>query len=125
MMIVDSRAQAARDPDRHQAVLGADGWGDTEPRGSVNILNLGLWTAVGYNYPVGVWSIGSTVIIHQGPEEWRSFSVHGHHPRHVTPGFLHQMLTTAPPSMPRNDRLVLMVTGGRCPSAWPTWCGRG
>jgi acyl-coenzyme A synthetase/AMP-(fatty) acid ligase len=30
----------------------------------------------------------------------------------VTPGFLHQMLTTAPPTMPRSDGLVLMVTGG-------------
>jgi acyl-coenzyme A synthetase/AMP-(fatty) acid ligase len=112
MMIVDSRAQAAEIQNGIKRFWALIGGGDTEPRGSVNILNLGLWTAVGYNYPVGVWSIGSTVIIHQGPEEWRSFSVPGITHAMVTPGFLHQMLTTAPPSMPRSDRLVLMVTGG-------------
>jgi len=112
MMIVDSRAQAGEIQTGIKRFWERMGGGDTEPHGSVNILNLGLWTAVGYNYPVGVWSIGSTVIIHQGPEEWRSFSVPGITHAMVTPGFLHQMLTTAPPSMPRNDRLVLMVTGG-------------
>jgi acyl-coenzyme A synthetase/AMP-(fatty) acid ligase len=86
--------------------------GQTELRGSVNILNLGLWTVVGYSFPLAVWTVGATVIIHQGPEEWRSFSVPGITHAMVTPAFLHQMLTTAPPSFPRNDMLVLMVTGG-------------
>jgi acyl-coenzyme A synthetase/AMP-(fatty) acid ligase len=112
MMIVDSGAQAAEIQTGIKTFWARMGGGDTEPRGSVNILNLGLWTSVGYSYPVGVWSIGSTVIIHQGPEEWRSFSVPGITHAMVTPGFLHQMLTTAPPTMPRSDRLVLMVTGG-------------
>jgi acyl-coenzyme A synthetase/AMP-(fatty) acid ligase len=112
MMIVDSRAQAAEIQAGIKRFWAVMGGGSSEPRGSVNILNLGLWTAVGYNYPIGVWSIGSTVIIHQGPEEWRSFSVPGITHAMVTPAFLHQMLTTAPPSFPRNDKLVLMVTGG-------------
>jgi acyl-coenzyme A synthetase/AMP-(fatty) acid ligase len=112
MLIVDTRAQAAEIEIGVRRFWERMGGGTTEPRGSVNILNLGLWTAVGYGYPVGIWSIGSTVIIHQGPEEWRSFGVPGITHAMVTPAFLHQMLTTAPPSMPRNDQLMLMVTGG-------------
>jgi len=112
MMIVDSSVQAAEIQIGVKNFLARLGEGATELRGSVNIFNLGLWTAVGYNYPVGVWSIGSTVIIHQGPDEWRSFLVPGITHAMITPGLLTQILATAPPTMPRNDRLMLMVTGG-------------
>jgi acyl-coenzyme A synthetase/AMP-(fatty) acid ligase len=112
MMVVDSRAHAAEIQTGIKRFLERQGDGATELRGSVNILNLGLWTAVGYNYPLGVWTIGSTVIIHQGPDDYRSFLVPGITHAMVTPAFLAEMLASAPPDFPRNDRLMLMVTGG-------------
>jgi acyl-coenzyme A synthetase/AMP-(fatty) acid ligase len=112
MMVVDSRAHAAEVQIGIKQYLERQGDGATELRGCVNILNLGLWTAVGYNYPLGVWTAGASVIIHQGPEEYRSFLIPGITHAMVTPAFLVGMLAGAPPDFPRNDDLVLMVTGG-------------
>ncbi|HEX4199833.1 MAG TPA: class I adenylate-forming enzyme family protein [Caulobacteraceae bacterium] len=80
--------------------------------GSANILGLGLWTVVGYNYPLGIWTIGATVILHQGPEAYRSFAVPGITDAMVTPDSLAQILASAPPDFQRNDNLTVTVTGG-------------
>lgn len=112
MMIVNSDAHTAQVQaglKRYQSQQ-AD---PTAPlQGSANILGLGLWTAIGYNYPLGIWMIGASVILHQGPEAYRSFAVPGITDAMVTPDSLAQMLTSAPPDFQRNDNLTLAVTGG-------------
>ncbi len=81
-------------------------------QGMANILGLGLWTTIGYNYPLGIWTVGTTVITHQGPEEYRSFAIPGITSAMVTPASLAQMLASAPPDFQRNDKIRLAVTGG-------------
>jgi len=85
----------------------------TKPlQGVANILGLGLWTTIGYNYPLGIWTVGQTVVLHQGAEEYRSFMVPGVTSAMVTPASLAQMLAGMPADFPRNDAIRLAVTGG-------------
>jgi acyl-coenzyme A synthetase/AMP-(fatty) acid ligase len=81
-------------------------------KGVANILGLGLWTTIGFNYPLGVWTVGQTVVLHQGPDEYRSFAVPGISSAMVTPASLAQMLAGMPADFPRNDKIRLAVTGG-------------
>ncbi len=113
MMVVDSRAQIAviqagleryrRDPDGVEREISGN---------AINILDLGLWTAVGYNFPLGVWMAGATVIIHQGADKYRSLELPGITSAMLTPGLLAQVMAEAPASLQRNDKLTLMLTGG-------------
>jgi acyl-coenzyme A synthetase/AMP-(fatty) acid ligase len=117
MMIVNSDAHTA------QVLAGLKLYQSQQPdpkaplRGSANILGLGLWTTIGYNYPLGIWMIGATVILHQGPEAYRSFGIPGITNAMVTPDSLAQMLASAPPDFQRNDDLTVAVTGGPLSSA--------
>jgi acyl-coenzyme A synthetase/AMP-(fatty) acid ligase len=117
MMIVNSAAHTAQVEaglKRYQAQ-------QADPKaplqGSANILGLGLWTVIGFNYPLGIWTIGATVILHQGPEAHRSFAIPGITNAMVTPDSLAQMLASAPPDFQRNDDLTVAVTGGPLSSA--------
>jgi acyl-coenzyme A synthetase/AMP-(fatty) acid ligase len=78
----------------------------------LNLLNLGLWTAAGGNTPLAMWRMGGSVIIHQGPEAWRSMCVPGIAGALVTSGALGDLMAEMPDSFERNDSLILVVTGG-------------
>jgi acyl-coenzyme A synthetase/AMP-(fatty) acid ligase len=79
------------------------------PDSTVNMLDFGLWTAWGHNGPLGVWRLGATVILHQGPERWRSLADPATH-LGVTPYMLPEILAAA--AAPRNDAMILMTFGG-------------
>ena len=113
MMVIDAEGQAADIKRGIEAFRrGADDIERDLPA-AINILNLGLWTAAGYGVPVAIWSLGATVIIHQGSDEHLSFATWGITHAMVTPALLAQMLPAMPVSFPRNDNLLLMVTGGQ------------
>src|SRR5262249_30185711 len=78
----------------------------------INILNFGLWTSGGYATPVMLWSMGGSVITHQGPQAERSFAVPGITHALVTPALLTTLLEASPSVLPRNDNLQLIVVAG-------------
>ncbi len=112
MVLVEAAGEASnvrRAVERQQA----QGRGGAGPRGMLNLLNFGLWTAAGYASPLAVWGVGATVIFHQGAEAWRSMTLPGITNATLTPAMLSQLIADAPPTIPRNDDLAISVTGGQ------------
>lgn len=113
MMMVESQEHAATTRAGMDAYVENEGGREKrELSGLVNLLDLGLWTAVGYSTPLAMWTIGGGVVAHQGPDAYRSLEIPGLAGAMVTPGLLAQLLAAAPASLQRNDKLLVMVTGG-------------
>jgi acyl-coenzyme A synthetase/AMP-(fatty) acid ligase len=82
-----------------------------------NLFDFGLWTTWGHNLPVCAWSLGATIVIHQGPERWRSLLDPGLTHAGATAYMLEDLLA-APPQIPlRNDAMALFVGAGVIPQA--------
>jgi acyl-coenzyme A synthetase/AMP-(fatty) acid ligase len=84
-------------------------------RSVVNLFDFGGWTVAGYQTAVCVWSLGGTVVFHQGRGRWRSLQ--GVTLAYVQPQMLLDLLA-APPEIPlRNDAMTLIVGAGVLPAA--------
>ncbi len=94
-------------------------------RSVVYVANFGLWTAGGYRWPLITWSMGGTVVIHQGPD------MHGPLARHdmthvfTTPAMLTALLHAPNGTLRRNDATRLLVTGGALSQAMLAAAKRG
>lgn len=94
-------------PEREQltAAMGALDW-------VVNVLQFGLWTAIGYSTAVAAWCTGSAVIVWQGPDLHRSFDYPRITHAFATPAFLARVLAGLEGEAPRHQNLRLTVFGG-------------
>lgn len=83
----------------------------------VNLFDFGGWTSIGYQLPTAVWDRGGAVVLHQGPERWRSLAAPGLTMAFTQPQLLAELLAVPPEVDLRNDGLALMVTAGVLSSA--------
>lgn len=81
----------------------------------VYIGNFGLWTAGGYRWPLITWSVGGTVVIHQGPDMHAPMIRHDMTHVFATPGTLPALMRASSGTLRRNDATRLLVTGGVMP----------
>jgi acyl-coenzyme A synthetase/AMP-(fatty) acid ligase len=111
-VLIDAAVEARR------TLLCADRYG-VMSTSVVNVFDLGGWTAVGYNLAVCTWSFGGSVVIHQGPNPWRSLAAPGLTHAFVHPQLLADLLA-APAEVPlRNDAMAVIVTAGvLSPAQW-------
>lgn len=82
----------------------------------VYVMDFPLWTAGGYAWPLTAWSQGATVIIHQRPDRQQPLWEHAITHMFLIPAILDSLLKSGV-SLPRNDKMKLMVTGGAMPLA--------
>ncbi|HUZ12372.1 MAG TPA: AMP-binding protein [Caulobacteraceae bacterium] len=78
----------------------------------VHLMNLGLWTAGGYNTPLLAWSRGGCAVFHQGREAHRSFALPALTHAIATPAYLAELVRSAPGALARNDALQIITVGG-------------
>ena len=78
----------------------------------VYVANFGLWTAGGYRWPLITWSMGGTVVIHEGPDVHQPLARHDMTHIFTTPGMLASLLHASGGALRRNDATRLLVTGG-------------
>jgi acyl-CoA synthetase (AMP-forming)/AMP-acid ligase II len=79
----------------------------------VNVFDFGLWTSVGHNVPVCVWSLGGGVGLQQGPHLRRFRGTPGMTHALVTPHMLSTLLEHAnAEAAPRDDAVTLFVGAG-------------
>jgi acyl-coenzyme A synthetase/AMP-(fatty) acid ligase len=79
---------------------------------AVNMGSFGLWTGMGYGVPIGMWFLGSTVVIWQAPEPWRSFDWPGITNAIVTPAFLQAILEAPEGALKPQPSVNIGVVGG-------------
>jgi acyl-coenzyme A synthetase/AMP-(fatty) acid ligase len=78
----------------------------------VNVFNFTGWTAAGYQTPLAVWSAGGAIVLHQGPDRWRSIRVPGTTIIYTQPQMLADLLSAPPEVSLKNDAMSLIVTAG-------------
>ena len=81
-------------------------------RSVVYVANFGLWTAGGYRWPLITWSMGGTVVIHEGPNMHEPLAQHDMTHVFTTPSMLAALLRASNGKLRRNDATRLLVTGG-------------
>lgn len=74
-------------------------------------------TAGGYRWPLLTWSLGGSVVFHQGGDLLNALLGSGATQAYATPGMLGLMLRAPDRGLPRRDGLRLLVTGGPLPLA--------
>jgi acyl-coenzyme A synthetase/AMP-(fatty) acid ligase len=78
----------------------------------VNMASFGLWTGSGYGTPVAMWMMGSTVVIYQAADLWRSFDYPGITHAMLTPAFLQQILSAPEGALQPQPGAQVVVVGG-------------
>ena len=81
-------------------------------RSVVNIFGCALWTGMGYYLPCCVWSVGGSMIFHQGAEAYRSLLIDGITHAFMTPVDLTTLVREPPERLRLNEALGVYVTGG-------------
>lgn len=74
-------------------------------------------TAGGYRWPLITWSVGGTVVFHQGPRPHEAFQSRQLTHAFATPSTLVHLFKAAPGTLPYCETLRLLVTGGALPKA--------
>ena len=89
------------------------------PASLINVFDFGGWTAIGYQWPVCAWSLGAGVVIHQGPDRFRSLATPGLTHLMTQPGLLAALLDAPAEAALRNDAVALIFGGGMlAPAQW-------
>lgn len=81
-------------------------------RSVVNVLNFGLWTAIGYNVPANTWAVGGTVLFCERSQLYATFQYPGITHTIAIPDFLQHILRAPQSELTRNDEMCLLVTAG-------------
>jgi acyl-CoA synthetase (AMP-forming)/AMP-acid ligase II len=86
-------------------------------RSIVNVHHFATWVGAGYKLPSCAWSMGGSVVVHQGLDVHRSFLIDGITHTFVTPAILSDILKAPPDEIRRNEAMRLFVGGGPLPCA--------
>jgi non-ribosomal peptide synthetase component E (peptide arylation enzyme) len=78
----------------------------------VNVSRLGLWTSFGYKMSICTWSVGGTVVIHQGLNVHRSLLIEGVTHSFFTPSILSAVLSAPRDEIRRHDSMRVLVAAG-------------
>ncbi|HEY5106396.1 MAG TPA: fatty acid--CoA ligase family protein [Caulobacteraceae bacterium] len=104
----------AKDIEGRHARYAALGEGVT-PQGPASILNLfdlGLWTAAGYQRPMMTWSVGGGVIFRDGPDFHRAFDWPGITHTLTTPHYLSRLMAQPQDAFAPQKDMQLIIVGG-------------
>jgi acyl-coenzyme A synthetase/AMP-(fatty) acid ligase len=85
----------------------------------VYVSSFGPWTAGGYRWSLMPWSVGGTVVLHQGEDLHQPLVRHSLTHIFATPQSLHALMWASKGQVRRNDATRLLVTGGAMSKA--TW----
>lgn len=78
----------------------------------IDLVDFGGWTAMGHQWPVCVWTLGGTVVLHQGPDRFRSLSAPGLTHIMTQPQLLAELLDASLKVSLRNEAAMLVVGTG-------------
>ncbi len=77
-----------------------------------NLFEFGPWTGLGYKAPSNAWTVGATVLFHQGLEPHLALLRPGLSTSTVIPGMLAAILAQPEGAFPRSETMRLSVIGG-------------
>jgi fatty-acyl-CoA synthase len=77
-----------------------------------NLFEFGAWTGVGYKAPMNAWTVGATVMFHQGLEPHLALRRPGLTSSTVIPASLAVILAQPEGAFPRSETMNLSVIGG-------------
>jgi acyl-coenzyme A synthetase/AMP-(fatty) acid ligase len=80
-----------------------------------NAIDFGLWTTIGYDQPLSVWSVGGTVVVDQRPDFHQRFFDHGVNKAIILPSSLQTLVEIQGARGAPRTHCAISVSGGFCP----------